>query len=260
MKTVENSSNKYVESKTLRDEVIGTISYDFLDKIKVIPYLNDDMVMSVDQVASYYEVGLEAIKTLIKRNRHEFENDGMIVLTGENLKNFLREFCEVQNGPLKNPGKIRNLTLLTKASLLRAGMLLTGSGVAEEVRNYLIQIEKDSNLDRKSWIIQREVGRIERKRMTSAIAKYVPNDKYKPFAYPTYTNLIYDIVFGCTAKDLKEQRGAKQNNLRDYFTEEELKKVEELETIVAGLLSMDFTYKQIEKMIRDRFIKKISNS
>lgn len=49
-------------------------------------------------------------------------------------------------------------------------------------------------------------------------------------------------------------------NLRDNFTEDELKKVEEVETIVTGLISMDFTYKQIEQMLKDRFIKKINKT
>ena len=41
---------------------------------------------------------------------------------------------------------------------------------------------------------------------------------------------------------------------------DELKKVEEVETIVTGLISMDFTYKQIEQMLKDRFIKKIDKT
>ena len=32
---------------------------------------------------------------------------------------------------------------------------------------------------------------------------------------------------------------------------------EEVETIVTVLISMDFTYKQIEQMLNDRFIKKL---
>ena len=70
MKTVKNQNDKsmkYVESKTLRDETINNVSYDFLDKMKVVPYLTNDMVISTSQAANYYECGLEAIKTIIKR-------------------------------------------------------------------------------------------------------------------------------------------------------------------------------------------------
>ena len=37
-----------------------------------------------------------------------------------------------------------------------------------------------------------------------------------------------------------------------------LKHCVKVETIVTGLISMDFTYKQIEEMLKQRFIKKIS--
>ena len=68
MKKVKNQNDKsmkYVESKILRDETINNVSYDFLDKMKVVPYLTNDMVISTSQAANYYECGLEAIKTII---------------------------------------------------------------------------------------------------------------------------------------------------------------------------------------------------
>lgn len=263
MKKIENhknnKSNVYVESETMRNDTLDNVSYDFLDKLKVIPYLTDDMVLTVDQVATYYEVTTEAIKTIIKRNRGEFENDGMVVLTGEDLKDFIAKVCEVQSEPSKISPKTRSLTLVTKRSLLRVGMLLTNSELAKDIRDYLLNIEESTDIDRKSWAIQREVGIRERKRMTSAISRYIPESKHKRFAYPNYTNMIYKIIFGCDAKTLRQERNVKTNDaLRDSFTESELKKVEEVETIVTGLISMDFTYKQIEEMLKQRFIKKIS--
>lgn len=263
MKKVENQknnkSNVYIESETMRNNTLDNVSYDFLDKLKVIPYLTDDMVLTVDQVATYYEVTTEAIKTIIKRNRGEFENDGMVVLTGKDLKDFSAKVCEVQSEPHKISSKTRSLTLVTKRSLLRVGMLLTNSELAKEIRDYLLNIEESTEIDRKSWIIQREVGIRERKRMTSAISKYIPESKHKQFAYPNYTNMIYKVIFGCDAKTLRQERNIKTNDaLRDSFSESELKKVEEVETIVTGLISMDFTYKQIEQMLKERFVKKIS--
>lgn len=259
MKTVKNQNDKsmkYVESKILRDETINNVSYDFLDKMKVVPYLTNDMVISTSQAANYYECGLEAIKTIIKRNRAEFENDGMIVLKGKDLKAFKKEIGEVQSEPTLTYAS--SLTILPKRSLLRIGMILTNNELATKVRNYLLNIEEKTDFDRKSWAIQREVGIIERKRMTSAIAKYIPNTRHKQFAYPNYTNMIYKILFQKTAKELREERKCKTNDaLRDTFSECELKQVEEVETIVTGLISMDFTYKQIEEMLRSRYLKRI---
>ena len=259
MKNMKNQNDKeliYTESKTLRNETLNSISYDFLDKIKVIPYLTEDMVVTVQQAANYYECSMDTIKTLIKRNRDEFEDDGMTILKGQELKNFKEDLGVGSNEP--NLAYASSLTLLTKRSLLRIGMLMTSNLLATKIRNYLLNIEEKTEIDRKSWAIQREVGIIERKRMTSAISRYIPESKHKKFAYPNYTNMIYKIIFGCDAKTLREERNVKTNDaLRDSFTESELKKVEEVETIVTGLISMDFTYKQIEQMLKERFIKKI---
>lgn len=259
MKNMKNQNDKeliYTESKTLRNETLNSISYDFLDKIKVIPYLTEDMVVTVQQAANYYECSMDTIKTLIKRNRDEFEDDGMTVLKGQELKNFKEDLGVGSNEP--NLAYASSLTLLTKRSLLRIGMLMTSNLLATKIRNYLLNIEEKTEVDRKSWAIQREVGIIERKRMTSAISRYIPESKHKKFAYPNYTNMIYKIIFDCDAKTLREERKVKTNDaLRDSFSETELKKVEEVETIVTGLISMDFTYKQIEEMLKERFIKKI---
>ena len=260
MKTVKNQetkSMKYVESQSVRNDTLDNISYDFLDKIKVVPYLTNDMVLSTNQIANYYECGLEAVKTIIKRNREEFEADGMIVLKGQDLKDFKEKIGEVQTEPTLNYAS--SLTILPKRSLLRVGMILTNNALSTKIRNYLLNIEENTEIDRKSWAIQREVGIVERKRMTSAISRYIPDSKNKRFAYPNYTNMIYKIIFGCDAKTLRQERNIKTNDaLRDSFTELELKKVEEVETIVTGLISMDFTYKQIEQMLNERYIKKIS--
>lgn len=257
--TKNNKELMYTESQTLRNSTLDNISYDFLDRFKVIPYLTEDMVLTVQQIANYYECSLDTVKTLIKRNRDEFEEDGMVVLTGADLVNFREKVLQGSNEPNKINSKTRSLTLLTKRSLLRVGMLMTGNLLATKIRNYLLNIEEKTEINRKSWSIQREVGIIERKRLTSAISKYIPENKYKKFAYPNYTNMVYDVVFGCDAKALRNQRNVKNNDaLRDNFSELELKKVEEVETIITGLISMDFTYNQIDKMLHDRYVTKVS--
>ena len=151
MKKMENknATDKYVESKSIRDTT--------LDKIKVIPYLTKDMVLTIDQVANYYEVTADGIRTVIKRNRGEFESDGMAVLRGKELEKFKQEIGLVQSEPTVSFSSV--LTLLPKRSLLRAGMILTNSGIATQVRDYLLNIEERTKIDTKSWAIQREVGK-----------------------------------------------------------------------------------------------------
>ena len=112
----DSKSNKYAESVTLRNEVIETCNVDFLDKIKAVEYLNEDMVLTVDQVANYYETSRDSVSTIIKRNRDEFENDGMVVLTGQELKDFKKslegsfELSKVNKSLILLKHKTRNPT------------------------------------------------------------------------------------------------------------------------------------------------------
>lgn len=235
-----NVTDKYVESKSIRNITLDSVDYDFLDKIKVIPYLTKDMVLT------------RQLLNVIGKS----ESDGMVVLKGEELKRFKEEVSEVQSEPYFKQAK--SITLLQKRSLLRAGMILTNSGIATKVRDYLLNIEERTEIDIKSWSIQREVGKIERARMTSAISKYVPDSQHKRFAYPNYTNMVYRMIFNKDAKAMRKERGAKDDDsLRDMLLSDELAKVEEVETIITGLVSMEFTYKQIQQMINDRYVKKL---
>lgn len=248
----------YTESRTARDEAINISDVDFLDKIKAIKYLTDDMVLSIDQIAQYYEASIDSVRTIIKRNREEFEDDGMVVLSGKELKDFKDKInaSSIEPSPISNT--VNSLTLLTKSSLLRIGLIMTNNLMATKIRNYLIQCERKLSEQEKAWVIQREVGIIERKRMTSAISKYIPSGKHKQFAYPNYTNMLYKTLFNCDAKTLREQRKVKTNDaLRDNFTENELALIEEGETIITALIALGFTYKQTEEHLKSKYIKQL---
>lgn len=245
-----NKGNKYIESVTIRNETIENCSVDFLDKLKAIPYLTSDMVLTIDQVANYYEASRDAVATIIKRNRDEFELDGMTTLSGQMLKDF-KSSLEGSN-ELSKVNK--SLILLTKRSLLRVGMIMTNNAMAMRIRNYLLTLESKTTDEQKQWAIQREVGIIERKRMTTAIQKYLPDNNNKKFAYANYTNMIYKILFGKTAKEMREDLQLPNNDkLRDSLSSEQLKKVEEAETIVTALVALGFEYTQIKTQLSSKY-------
>ena len=248
------------ESKTMRKEYIDNEqNYDILDKIKAIPYLNDDMVLTVEQIANYYEVTKKAIETVIQRHRDELEEDGITTLKGEELKGLKQNICLLHGeGNKIISNKTHSLTIVTKRAMLRIGMLLTTSPIAKKVRNYLLDCEKETSQENKLWIAKREAGKIDRKRMTTAISNYIPESKNKKFAYPTYTNMIYQVIFGKTAKEMREERGFSKNDaLRDSFTGEELLKVDESETITTALVTLGFSYDYIKEQLRNKYINKL---
>ncbi len=260
MKKIENiHKNKELiltESRTARDETIGTVEHDFLDKLKAIKYLTDDMVLSLDQVATYYESSKKTVDTIITRNKEEFL-DETIVLRGQELKEFKTQ-VSLLHGEGEINSKVPSLTLITKRGLLRVGMIMTNNAMAAKIRNYLLNLEEVATIDQKSWAIQREVGIIERKRMTSAISKYIPDSPHKRFAYPNYTNMLYRILFNKDAKTLRSERNVKDNDaLRDSFSKDELALVEEGETIITALIALGFEYEQVNEHLKNKYIKQL---
>ena len=69
-------------------------------------------------------------------------------------------------------------------------------------------------------------------------------------AYSTYTDLIYKVVLGKSAKQLREELGiGKQDNLRDSLSSEELAKVKSVEMVVSGLVDCGWGYDDIKNFI-----------
>lgn len=268
MKKVKNqiTSREVVltESKSMRNEYIKDQYYDILDKIKCIPYLTSDMVVSVEQVANYYEVTKKAIETIIMRHRDELEQDGIMILKGDELRNLRNDICLLHGeGNKIISNKAQTLTILTKRSMLRIGMLLTTSTIAKEVRTHLLNCEETVSQERQAWLTQRQAGIIDRKRMTTAIANYIPDSSNKRWKYPEYTNMVYKVLFNKDARTMRLERGFDKNDkLRDSFTGEELKLVDEAETIVTALITLgfnkDYIRSQLDKKYEGLHIKKIS--
>ena len=138
--TTNNTSREviFTESKTMREEYVKEEYYDILDKIKAIPYMTKDMVVSVELGANCIIKKKKAINTIIERHRDELEEDGIIVLRGEDLKEFKQQVCCLHGEDTKIiSNKTTILTILTKRAMLRIGMLLTTSAIAKQVRTRL---------------------------------------------------------------------------------------------------------------------------
>ena len=230
-----------VESKTARQQMIGRCS--ILSKVKALPYLTKDMKSTSQQAAAFYEVPEETVKSVIKRNRDEFDEDGIEILSGNAIKNLL---CEVQGAP----SKTRKLTLLPKRAILRLGMLLTESEVAKTVRNYLLNLEEVAEPGQKEWSLQRELGKLRRRTMTDAIRDYIEESPNKHWQYKHFTDLVYRKAFGKSAKELRLEMCVKDNDqVRDNLTAEELELLEKAEVFVAGMIMAGYQYAEIKAKI-----------
>ena len=106
---------------------------------------------------------------------------------------------------------------------------------------------------------EREKGIAVRQALTNALQPSQENERRHGHAYSTYTNIIYKAVFGKDAKHLREEYGlSKKENLRNYFSEEELKAVQSVEMIVSGLVNCGWGYDQIKEFVLNQNLKMLA--
>ena len=106
---------------------------------------------------------------------------------------------------------------------------------------------------------EREKGIAVRQALTNALQQSQENERMHGHAYSTYTNIVYKAVFGKDAKHLREEYGiSKKENLRDYFSEEELKAVQSVEMIVSGLVNCGWGYDQIKEFVLNQNLKMLA--
>ncbi|MDQ0405027.1 restriction endonuclease [Streptomyces sp. NPDC000349] len=126
-----------LESRTLRSGVLERT--DVLDRVKALSLLPDGLHVTTAMVAAYFQVTAEAIRQLTKRNREELGANGMTVLRGAELREF--ESDNMSLSLASYPQARRNLTIYSRRAVLNIAMLLRDSGVARQVRVYLLDME-----------------------------------------------------------------------------------------------------------------------
>jgi len=144
MTMVPDQPNELVltESRTMRAQTAGRV--DVLDKVKALALLPDGVHATIEIVAGFFESDIDAIESIVRRNRDELLDNGMRVLRGEDY----RAFASV-NLTDANP-KARSLTVFTRRAVLNVGQLLTESDVARRVRTYLLEVEEQATPEQKT--------------------------------------------------------------------------------------------------------------
>lgn len=161
------------ESRTMRAQTADRV--DVLDKVKALALLPDGVNATTEMVASYYEVGVEAIKSLVKDNRAELVNNGYWVLRGPQFKEFVGSHEDLANafGP-----KARSAALFTRRTILNVGQLLTESDVAKQVRTYLLDVEETATPEQKATAIEKAAEAEAQLRAIEVLARIDGNSSY----------------------------------------------------------------------------------
>lgn len=137
---MKNTEIQLLNQQEVRNSLISNI--EILEKVKLLVLLPYGESMTTEMVAEYYEVGKEAISSLVKRNREELESNGMATLEGEKLINFKNNFDRSSLNLSKLNKANRSLMLFTRRTILNIGMLLKDSEVAKRIRVSLLDISE----------------------------------------------------------------------------------------------------------------------
>jgi phage antirepressor YoqD-like protein len=120
------------DARANRDQLAGRT--DVLDKVGVLRSLPDDMHVTTDMAAEFYEVDVKLIRYHVESNRDELDDDGYRVIG--------RTEFESEFGSLSNlDPRARSIGIYPRRAVLRIGMLLRDSPVARKVRDYLLDAE-----------------------------------------------------------------------------------------------------------------------
>ena len=108
------------ESRSLRAQYADRT--DVLDKVKALALLPDNTHATTEMVASYYEVPVQTIQSVVEDNREELQSNGRRVLAGAELREFAVPFGGIANLGLSP--KTRSLAIFSRRAILNVGQLL----------------------------------------------------------------------------------------------------------------------------------------
>lgn len=93
-------------------------------------------------------------------------------------------------------------------------------------------------------------AKTERRVLTDIIKELVPESPHKAWVYKHYTDLVYKVVTGYTAKELRAIKGLDEKaNIRPYLSEDEIAKVIKFERVIQGLLALGMSYDEIKNVV-----------
>lgn len=182
---MEMVQEQLINKREVRDEFINRL--EVLDKVKKLLLLEGIELATTEQVASYYEVSKELVYMTVSRNIEELSLDGYKVFFKDNLltngmlvKTKRGGFDIIgSNNNIIASGSNKGIALFTKRSILRVGMLLRDSEVAQEVRTQLLNIVEEvpkekqiKHIDKENSLLLGIIGSTDKLEQALAIREY----------------------------------------------------------------------------------------
>lgn len=185
------TSESMVDNYDLRNELIART--EVLDKVKKLLLIPEMNCMTIRQVADYYEVDFDTLRKCYMRNRLEIDADGVVTKTPAIFKEILNgTSCPIKNFEQQN-GKLviqiddntrleipnRGIKCFSKRAVLRIGMLLRDSKIAQEVRTQLLNIVEHT-AEEKPELLTQDID--DEEKLQAAIGKAFATGDIMEFA------------------------------------------------------------------------------
>lgn len=154
-----------------------------------------------------------------------------------------------QSSYMNEQNKKQPMFLMTRDGFTLLVMGYTGELAMKFKEAYIKQFNAMETALR-GKLIEREKGIAVRQSLTKALQQSNEDARMHGHAYSNYTNCIYKELFGLNAAKLRERFGiGRKENLRDCFSQEELRAIQSMECLVSGLVDCGWEYAQIKEFI-----------
>ncbi|MCQ6565855.1 hypothetical protein ACQVPC_00375 [Bacillus mycoides] len=141
-------TNEVISPKDKRDSLVDKV--EVLSKVKEFSLPPELEMATKEQVADFYNVPKKTITNLVRFYNDELVSDGYTLMKGNEIDSVFSKTkrrgsytTTSRNGDEYTYSSNKN-GLFPKEAILRVGMLLCGSKVAEEVRAHLLNTEENT--------------------------------------------------------------------------------------------------------------------
>lgn len=210
-------------------------------------------VMMIGKVETSIVTSLDIAETFEKEHKRVLQDIRELECSED-----FRQHNFVQSSYVNSQNKKQPMYYVTRDGFTLLAMGYTGEKAMKFKEGYIRQFNAMEKL-LIGKIKEREKGIAVRQAFTKAIQQSSENERMHGHAYSTYTDVIYKSIFGKNAKQLREEFGiSKKENMRDYFSEEELVKVQNAEMLVSALVGYGWGYNEIKEFILNKGTNKIA--
>lgn len=184
---------QFIDDKVLRDKSVE--HYEVLEKVKHMNLIEGLNMMTMKQIAEYFECSIHTIEIVFKRNKRFLSDIGSKLFTYKEL-----EECEYLTVESREKGKIiartlngieivynnRGLRLFNVDGIINIGLLLRDNEVSQRIKECLFGTDKIPNY-RKEIRFLDKLEQVLLPLEIKGIRQYITNDKYRvDFYIPDY--------------------------------------------------------------------------